>query len=889
MPARFDDDSLTLRLSVHDLLDREIGRSLGFANRGGFERLWLGQAIHSSYQEEALERDPSYQREVSLRHTLTHRGWNVEVTGRIDGLRRDETGLLWVEEIKSVRAGQTLAPTVAEVYQLQALIYAWILSEQLEESVGAELVLIEIGTGQIERLVLDLDARAIRERIERRLNALLRVHEAERHERAQRRHAAERLEFPFFETRAGQDEIVERVATALDNREHLLIEATTGLGKTAASLFPVLRYALAHDKRVFVLTAKTLQQDMAAKVLGLLNQDNAFRSLRLRAKSRMCANGEVLCHEEYCDYAKDYWLKLQRTGIVADLLERRSSLEPEDVYAAAQSNYVCPFEVSLELCQLVQAVVCDYNYAFDPWVALHEFGPEADLRDTILVIDEIHNLVDRGRGYYSPVLLASRCREVAEGFGVLGAHESPAGPELEERLADLAKALGVLIENAVADHIPASSRFASIETLLPEDDLWAIRPEFDEAFVDYLEYRRETKSFRAEDPFVDLYFELLRFLNTLQLATSEAFSHCVERHEGEAALRILCKDASRFLGRVINRCHSTIGLSATLSPPEFFRDLLGFDAARTSDVRVPSPFPPENRAIVIDTAVDTTYRRREQNYATIAEHVAELAQAVPGNCLALFPSYAFLAAVHERLPETDKRVLVQTRTDGEHQRQEILETLRSALFGDVLLLAVAGGVFAEGVDYPGDMLRAVAVISPCLPSLSLEQKLLEAYYEERYGRGFEYAFVVPGMTRVVQAAGRLIRSDRDTGIIALIGRRFRQPPYRDHLPLDWLQAGSPGAAHDPDDAEHTSSGLTGDPAEVARGFFGGEGAISPVADVAEPGPRYVPVEGEGAGEISEAPADPTDPAVGRIDPDDPDDEDPSQSLLAFEKWPPEPD
>jgi DNA excision repair protein ERCC-2 len=297
----------------------------------------------------------------------------------------------------------------------------------------------------------------------------------------------------------------------------------------------------------------------------------------------------------------------------------------------------------------------------------------------------------------------------------------------------------------------------------------------------------------------------LRFLNGLAVSDS-AFSHCAELRKGESRLKILCKDPSRFLGGVIQRTHATIGLSATISPPEFYTGLLGFENGRTAFVEIPNPFPTENRRVVIDSTVSTTYKERQFNYDRIAERLAAFADAVPGNCLALFPSYSFLSEVTGRLRLRSKRPLVQKQADSDKERDLILQMLRSSIFGDILLVAVAGGVFAEGVDYPGEVLKAVAIVGPCLPALTLEQQLLKDYYQERFDRGFEYSFVVPGMTRVVQAAGRLIRSPHDTGVIALFDQRFLHAPYRHHLPPDWLPEEGAGA-------------LVGDPAEVAEEFF----------------------------------------------------------------------
>lgn len=804
MAPRFDPERLTLDLAVADLLEGHLLRNLGFANRGGYERLWLGQAIHSRYQEQALQEDPTYRREVFVSMQFEHRGWAVTVQGRMDGVRRDPDGTLVVEEIKSVRRGGALTPAAREMYERQALLYAWMVGKLPENQampVRAELVLIAIGSDEIDRQPLDSDPKALEISVRRRLNTLIHVFEAERQAEEARRQAASRMVFPYSEPRPGQDEILAAVGTAVENREHLLLQATTGIGKTVAALYPALKYALSHGKRLFVLTAKTLQQDMAMKVLRLLNGEGSFHSLRLRAKAKMCANDQILCHEEYCRFAKDYYLKLQQTGVTKRLFDEHSTLEPEDVFNGAKWAEVCPFEVSLDLAGRAQVTVCDYNYAFDPYVSLPDFGGDRDLTDTILVIDEIHNLVDRGRGYYSPELSAAACLRAAEG--------THGGEAIHFRIHSLCGKLARLIEQTVADALFETSDLGerAVEVPLPEDAFWRLRPLFDAAFIDYLEYQREARAHRANDPFVTLYFDFLRFLNGL-VVSDHSFSHYVERRSRDSLVKILCKDPSRFLGAVIQRAHSVIGLSATLSPPEFYTGLLGFEAGRTAFVEIRNPFPTRNRRVVIDTSVETTYRQRPLQYDRIAERLATFADSVPGNCLALFPSYQFLAEITGRMRLQTKRVLVQRQTDSDRERDALLQSLRAAVFGDILLAAVAGGAFAEGVDYPGEVLKAVAVVGPCLPGISLEQQLLKDYYQERFERGFEYAFVVPGMTRVVQAAGRLIRSPSDTGVIALFDKRFLHTPYRHHLPADWVE-----------DPEGSPKSLVGDPAAAAEEFF----------------------------------------------------------------------
>jgi DNA excision repair protein ERCC-2 len=800
MAPRFDSERFRLELSVADLVEHELARSLGFANRGGFERLWLGQAIHGRYQEEALAADPTYRREVALRVEFPHRGWTVALAGRLDGLRRAPDGRRVVEEIKSVRREGQLAPAVRELYERQARLYAWMLARDGAGEVGAELILVAIGSDAVERCAVAVDFPALEREIRQRLNRLLSEHEAERRARADRRSAGAALRFPYGALRPGQRAIVDAVEEALAAGTHLLVEAPTGLGKTAAALFPALRHALRDEQRLFVLTAKNLQQEMATRVLRLLAEGGGFHALRLRAKARMCANGEVICHEEYCPFARDYFAKLAATGVVPRLLAEERVLEPDLVFSAAAQAEVCPFEVALDLAARAQVVVGDYNYAFDPYVALADFGPDGNLGDAILIVDEIHNLVDRGRGYLSPELSAEEAARAAEAA-------ARGGAAVHARLQEVAEALARLLAAAVDAallELPAGDGAA--ETRLPEDALWGLRSEFDAAFVDYLEYQRETRSFRADDPCVALYFDLLRFLVGL---THEggAFSRLAERRGGDRLLRILCKDPGAYLGRVISASHATIGLSATLSPPEFYRDLLGFEPARTALLALDNPFPPEKRRLVVDATVGTAWKVRAAETPRLAARLTEFADAVPGNVLVLFPSFQYLTDVAARLAPRTKRILVQQRTDSERDREALLDALRGAVLGDVLLLAVAGGVFAEGVDYPGEMLRAVAVVGPCLPVPTLDTRLLQEYYEERFERGFEYAFVVPGMTRVVQAAGRLIRSADDSGVIALFDKRFLVRPFVDRLPADWLNgAGGP-------------ADLAGDPAAVARAFF----------------------------------------------------------------------
>jgi DNA excision repair protein ERCC-2 len=759
------------------------------------QRLWEGQALHAQVQAASATGDHSYRSEVPLQLRLDHAGWQISLHGRADGIREDAEGGLVVEEIKSVRRGAATDPRRAAVYRLQAAFYAWMLQRESDLPVSAELLWVEIGSARITREAIPLDDAALERVLRERLDASLERSEKESRARAARRSAAGRMHFPHASMRRGQERVIRAVASALEQREHLLLQASTGIGKTVATLFPALRFALAHDKRVYFLTPKNLQQEMAMAALESLDPGEVSLGVRLRAKAAMCASQAMTCHDGDCDFARN----IEEGEVVERVLQHRPVIDPETLFEIAVGAEVCPFELSLAAARETVVTVCDYNYAFDPAVSLREFSPDADLSDAILVVDEIHNLVDRARQIWSPVLEGEAIRRAGQAASLGGA---PVHREVEALCGELGRILSEALAEAAPGETPESW---SLEYALPAERLLAIRPRLDAAFIDYLEYRIDTRSLSLDDPFLALYFALLRFLTVLSDG-GQHHAELVGQNDGIGHLRLLCRDSGRRLGEILDRCHSVIGLSATLIGPEFHRDLLGLDAARTIALSIPSPFPPQHQCVVIDSSVSTRWRDRVRQSPRIARRIAAFAEQVPGHCLVLFSSYDFLDEVGRRLPATGKTLLLQGRETDQRGREDIVRRLRDPCTPPVLLLAVAGGVFAEGIDYPGESLRGVAVVGPCLPAPDLERQLLESEYQERFDRGFDYAYAVPGMTRVIQGAGRLIRSERDTGVIALLGRRFLREPYRSLLPEEWLR-GRP------------TEELRGNPAAAAKRFF----------------------------------------------------------------------
>jgi DNA excision repair protein ERCC-2 len=404
--------------------------------------------------------------------------------------------------------------------------------------------------------------------------------------------------------------------------------------------------------------------------------------------------------------------------------------------------------------------------------------------------------VDRSREYYSPEL-DTELLERARSF--LQTRDNTVYRQLRTLVGDLA----LEVVEVVSEALPAGETGERIVEF-DRERLSGQRIEWDGAMLSYFMYKRENDLWVADDPVMDVFLAFTRFHRVLMFGGDE-FVHLATRGRGGLErIKIFCLDASRFLGQLLDESAGAVAMSATLEPFDFYRDLLGFDQHRTDELRVRSPFPAENRLVLAIEDVDTTYRNRNRHFDRIAAWIGRLA-APRHNVLTLFPSYEFLSAVADRLPPTTHSLLLQEPGSSDATQREFLEALSN---GDPhLVLAVLGGIFAEGVDYPGDMLSQVIVVSPGLPQFNTERELLKAYYQEFYGHGFGYAYLVPGLTRVVQAAGRIFRSDDDRGVIVLMCRRFQDPRYARLLPEEWTD-------------EDPTTMLREDPEHAVRDFFG---------------------------------------------------------------------
>ena len=493
MALTIDLAAKTIALSPGALLAGS-GRRIGFDRGEGFERLWIGQAVHRRVLGENLETVPGYAVEKAIRLSFAVDDYTAVLEGRLDG-RWEDGGRVVVDEVKSLHFAEDLARLPGsprlERFQLQLRWYMHAVAAAEGREVTGRLILADIETGATKIIEVAHDPDKTLPDLVRRTRLLLDEFLEERALAEAKAAEAGTLVFPHETYRLGQSEMEEAAARAAAQGEHLLAEAPTGIGKTAAAVFPLLKAALESGRRLYVLTAKTTQQEIYEKTIGLVEGDS-FRSVRLRAKERMCANDVVLCHEDHCAYAKDYGAKMEASGLLERLVETHRHLDPDTVFEESRAEIVCPFEVSLELAERADVVIGDYNYVFDPVVALSGAREPAALKDAFLLVDEAHNLVDRGRGYYSPELAESELRTLEQRIGVSSAKTAWDAGEAVRRI------LKLVVE--AASILPEEEREAADLVTLDEARLDDLRLDMESLLVRHLAEMRSGRRARAGRP-----------------------------------------------------------------------------------------------------------------------------------------------------------------------------------------------------------------------------------------------------------------------------------------------------------------------------------------------------------------------------------------------------
>lgn len=720
-----------------------------------------------AHQQIQGQRSTEYQSEVSVTHVVEHTDFELRVTGRIDGVLVQGSKVV-VDEIKSTRRPLNefeQAPNPIHWGQAQCYAYMW-ASQNKVQQVTVRLTYMNIDSGNIREIDRHMDLDALASFFDDLVGRYVAWISHLAWWAGVREASIARLEFPFDAYRQGQRQMAVAVYRNIRGGGHLFLQAATGIGKTMGALFPAVK-ALGErlvDKIVF-LTARTTGRLAAESALEMLGRIGLrVRSVTVTAKDKICFYPDSACVPEECDCAKGHFDRINdalSAGLAQDVLTR------EIIEAVARDHRVCPFELSLELVNWADCVICDYNYAFAPGVLLQRLFGEEGGRHAVLV-DEAHNLVDRSREMFSaqlakrPILALRRLMKdtlpsVFRSLGRVNAwlatqrrHCREAGGAIIEETQDPA-----LIER-LRDFLRRSEKWLALN---------------------------QRTDFR--DHLLELYFEVSRFVK-ISDGFDPSYAVIYEAVGDDLRIKLFCIDPADQLRKAWQKCQSAVLFSATLTPVGYFQTLLGCrDDA--SALNLPSPFPPSNLAIFVADQITTLYHERESSIDAVIRTFLGLIGQRKGHYLFFFPSYQYMQMVHQAfiLKCPDIAVIVQSVGMTEEQRVLFLDRFKERVTQTLIGFAVMGGIFGEGIDLQGECLTGAVIVGVGLPGISIEKNLIRDYFDNKNKHGFEFAYQYPGINRVLQAAGRVIRSDRDQGVVLLIDRRYRENRYRNLLPALW--------------------------------------------------------------------------------------------------------
>ena len=756
-----------VRISVRALVEFVL-RSGDIDNRrsGAAQKdaMAAGTRIHKKIQKRM---GGNYRAEVPLKYTALDEEEDIEllVEGRADGIF-EEDGIVTIDEIKGVYMDLERLTEPVAVHMAQAMCYGYFYCCDRDlDGVRIQLTYCNLETEEIRRFHEDRS----KEELEVWFRSV--IHEYFKwarylcHHELQRNQSISGLEFPF-PYREGQRDLAVAVYKTISRKKRLFIQAPTGIGKTLSTIFPAVQ-AMGAGKasKVFYLTAKTITRTVAEEAFRILRSRGlVFTAVTITAKEKLCPMEKTECNPEACPYAKGHFDRVNEA--VFDILHLEQEMDRETVLRYAEKYRVCPFEFCLDISSWTDGIICDYNYVFDPNVRLKRYFADGASGDYLFLVDEAHNLVSRAREMYSASVYKEDFMEVKRII-------KGKSPRLERQLDRCNKLLlsmkrecgdWQLLEDVTGLAAGIMTAFSYMETFMEEF------PEFPE---------RETV--------LDFYFCLRDFLNVYEELDGHYRIYEENREDGSFLVRLFCVDPSRLLSRCMDQGASTILFSATLLPVRYYKTLLSGNQEDYA-VYVNSPFPEENRLLMVAEDVSSRYTRRSPSeYRKVADYIRIVTESRPGNYMVFFPSYQYMGEIEEILEEEPLKadLLVQGQGMGEAEKTEFLEEFEKERSHSLAAFCVMGGVFSEGIDLKEERLIGVIVVGTGLPMVCVEQEVLKGYFDETEEKGFDFSYQYPGMNKVLQAAGRVIRTPGDRGVILLLDDRFLRRDHLELFPREW--------------------------------------------------------------------------------------------------------
>lgn len=757
-----------IRISVRSLVEF-ILREGDIDNRvsGSMEKdaMLLGGKIHRKIQSRM---GTNYTAEVPLKIQMPCDGFVLQIEGRADGVLKDD-GKVLIDEIKGILRSLEHLEAPVPVHLAQAKCYAYIYAVQNSlKCIDVQMTYCQMETEEIRRFCQEFEFQELQTWFQDLVTQYEKWAKFEIEWRNVRNDSIRQIEFPF-PYREGQRDLVVSVYRTILRKKKLFIQAPTGVGKTMATVFPAVRaVGEGLGEKIFYLTAKTITRTVAEQAFSLLKEKGLlYKTITLTAKEKICFCEEAECNPDACPYAKGHFDRVN--DAVFDLITHSGDWSREVLEEQAKKHMVCPFEMSLDVSDWADAVICDYNYAFDPQAHLKRFFSESGKGEYLFLIDEAHNLVERGREMYSASLYKEDLLEVRK---LVKAED----PKLAKGLSECNQQFLELKRECEHYQILKSVSHIALKLMNVLSKL-----------EDYLE---ECKDAEKKKRVLDFYFAVRSFLNIHDIMDENyvIFSEMME--DGRFQIKLFCVNPAVNLQNYLEQGNSTIFFSATLLPVHYYKKLLSVEKDDYA-VYAHSSFPQENKFLFIGTDVSTRYTRRgESTYQRFARYIAVMAEQKKGNYMAFFPSYRFLEEVHTCFLEcVDHEVdsICQVSYMDEEQREEFLEEFEQEREKSLVAFCVMGGIFSEGIDLTDDKLIGAVIAGTGLPQVCTEREILKQYFNVADMDGFDYAYLYPGMNKVLQSAGRVIRTESDRGVILLLDDRFRAMRYREVFPREWQQ------------------------------------------------------------------------------------------------------
>lgn len=747
-------------LSVHELVDFLLRRG-DIDNRiYNQSTMQEGSAIHSIYQS---KRNSSYISEYFLKEKFNVEDFVFSIEGRADGIfcKNDK---YYVEEIKSTTDDLSNYYESQKEWHLgQAKCYALMLAhEKGLKNVNIKLTYISQLNQRIKlykRFSFSVDG--LEKDVFSYMSDYLNFFRIIYQRTMRRNESAKDLPFPFEKFRKGQRELAKYSYKVANNGGFLFVEAPTGIGKTMSTLYPSVKsFANDTNQKIFYLTAKTSGKEAAYQACKLLKEKGLDASeIIITAKEKICSLEKPSCNPDDCPFAKDYYTKLK--DVLLSSIKNYDSFSKEIILEIANKNMMCPFELSLDLSLLMDIIICDYNYFFDPFVYLKRYFDGPQTNDTVLV-DEAHNLVDRGREMYS----ASLSRRLFF--------------KARKCLKDINHPKIKLAAKKIAQFFDSYSSMdgESVIPLFPRNIILDF-DKFNVAAVDVLKHFQKD----VNQEFVDFSFDLMRFRKLLDFYDS-SFSLSVKNNEYDLAFNLFCLDPSKFLSNTLKKVRSKIIFSATLSPSQYYLRMIGNDSELPM-LSLKSPFAKVNLCIMVAPNISVRYKDRDNTLEKVAGYIKSVIKMKIGNYFIYAPSFEYLNKLLPYLNFDDAELLIQQKDMNEFDKEKFLAHFVNEPKRSTVALAVVGGAFSEGIDLVSDRLIGVIIIGVGFPQICFERERIKEYFDLNEEKGFVYSYINPGINKIMQAVGRVIRSENDRGIALLIDDRYLNATYHNLFSNHW--------------------------------------------------------------------------------------------------------